>query len=172
MSATDVGLRPGRAGDAAELSDLALRSKGHWGYDADFLQVCRKELTLSPEEATQAVVAEVWGVIAGFHLLTTDLLLPSGTGELAMLFVDPDRIGSGLGSVLLADARAAAAGRGWSAVRIESDPGAERFYLRHGARRVGEVVSGSIPGRALPLLELTCAEEVVAHGDDAPPQLL
>ena len=30
-------LRPGRKGEARLLSDLALRSKGHWGYDQAFL---------------------------------------------------------------------------------------------------------------------------------------
>ena len=30
-------LRPARPGEAAALSDLALRSKAHWGYDQAFL---------------------------------------------------------------------------------------------------------------------------------------
>ncbi|WP_067619878.1 hypothetical protein [Alicyclobacillus acidiphilus] len=36
---------------------------------------------------------------------------------------------------------------------IRPDPNAEPFYLAMGAQRVGEVPSGSIPGRMLPLLQ-------------------
>jgi len=35
---------------------------------------------------------------------------------------------------------------------LDADPDAEPFYLHHGARRIGEVPSGSIPGRMLPRL--------------------
>lgn len=151
-----VALRPAVASEAALLSRLALRSKGHWGYDTAFLEACRAELTLSSEQARGAVVAVVTGVVVGFHLLVTDPPLPDGTAELGLLFVDPDHIGLGVGSLLLADARRTAAARGWSTLRLESDPGAEAFYRHHGARRVGEVASGSIPVRVLPLLELPC----------------
>jgi GNAT superfamily N-acetyltransferase len=90
----------------------------------------------------------------GFHVLAPDPDGRPGAGELLMLFVDPPAIGSGVGRVLLEDAVASAGRRGWSTVRVESDPGAEGFYIRHGARRVGEVPSGSVAGRQLPLLEV------------------
>lgn len=145
-------LRHGRAEEAALLSDLALRSKGHWGYDDAFLEACRDDLTVSSSVAGEAVVAEVAGVVAGFHLL--EEAGPDGVGRLDMLFVDPIHIGSGLGRVLLDDAIAHATSRGWVVLRIDADPGAEGFYLRMGARRTGEVPSGAIPGRRLPQLEL------------------
>jgi GNAT superfamily N-acetyltransferase len=154
---TDVRLRPGRATEAAALSALARRSKGHWGYDEVFLEACRSELTLTAEQAAEATVAEVGGVAAGFVLLAAPD--PNGdggerVGELAMLFVDPPLIGRGLGRLLLDAAVRAARARHWSHVRVESDPGAEGFYLAAGATRVGTVPSGSVAGRALPLLEL------------------
>jgi hypothetical protein len=34
-------LRAGRRDEARLLSDLVLRSKGHWGYDQTFLDACR-----------------------------------------------------------------------------------------------------------------------------------
>lgn len=157
---TDVGLRPGRATEAAALSALARRSKGHWGYDQAFLEACRWELTLTAEQAAEATVAEVGGVAAGFVLLAAPN--PNGdagerVGELAMLFVDPPLIGRGLGRLLLDAAVRAARARHWSHVRVESDPGAEGFYLAAGATRVGTVPSGSVAGRELPLLELVLA---------------
>ena len=152
----EVTLRPGRPDEAAALSALALRSKGHWGYDAAFLQACRAELTLDTAQTGQATVAMIGGERAGFVLLTDWLGgdRGAGVGELAMLFVDPPHIGQGLGRLLLAAAAEEAALRGWSRLRIESDPGAEPFYVAAGARRVGSVASGSLPGRRIPLLEL------------------
>jgi len=150
VTAGAVRVTDGRAEDAERLSGLALRSKGHWGYDAAFLAACRAELTLTPDQAATARVVRDGDALLGFHLLDAHL----DQGELLMLFVEPSAIGRGVGRALLDDARRGASARGWTALRIESDPGAEGFYLAHGARRVGTVPSGSVAGRELPLLEL------------------
>ena len=145
----------GTAHDATALSELALRSKGYWGYDAAFLEACRDELTLTADQvAATRVVRAPGGAVRGFHLLAPDRAGDPDRGELLMLFVDPPAIGSGVGRVLVDDAIRHAARLGWSALRVESDPGAEGFYVAIGARRVGTVPSGSVPGRELPLLEL------------------
>jgi GNAT superfamily N-acetyltransferase len=146
----------GRAQDADALSELALRSKGYWGYDAAFLEACRDELTLTADQAAAArVVRGNDGTARGFHVLASDPAGEPARGELLMLFVDPSAIGSGVGRALLDDALRYAARLGWSTLRVESDPGAVGFYVAHGARRVGTVPSGSVPGRELPLLELS-----------------
>ena len=150
MTAGAVRVTDGRAEDAERLSDLALISKGHWGYDAAFLEACRAELTLTPAQAATARLARDGDEVLGFHLLGAHL----GQGELLMLFVEPSAIGRGVGRLLLDDAQRTAGRRGWTTLRIESDPGAEGFYLVNGARRVGSVPSGSVAGRELPLLEL------------------
>jgi GNAT superfamily N-acetyltransferase len=144
-----IALRPARPEEASLISELALRSKGHWGYDAAFLDACRAELTWTAEQCAsgEVVVAERDGTVVGFYALSSG----SG-GELDACFVDPPAIGSGVGGVLLRDALAAARRRGWATLALDADPGAEGFYLRHGARRVGESPSGSVPGRVLPRL--------------------
>jgi len=95
------------------------------------------------------------GAVRGFHLSVPDPAGYPNRGELLMLFVDPPAIGRGVGRALLDDALRYAARLGWSALRVESDPGAEAFYVAQGARRVGTVPSGSVAGRELPLLELS-----------------
>lgn len=166
-------LRPGTPGEAALLSDLALRSKAHWGYDAAFLEACRDDLTLDAAMAGAAVVAEADGMLIGFHLLLPEDGEPD-VGRLEMLFVDPKVMGHGIGRLLVWDAVSRAAARGWRALRLEADPHAEAFYLRLGARRVGEVPSAVVPGRVLPLLELdvpppTTGQHVVEDGDQPAP---
>jgi GNAT superfamily N-acetyltransferase len=149
-------LRPGRKEEARLLSDLALRSKGHWGYDQAFPDACRAELTLTPEDilAHRVTVAERDGRVVGFYAL-------AGTppmGTLEDLFVEPDHIGTGVGRALWNHAMVTAGTLGFERITLEADPGAEPFYLAMGARRCGSIPSGSIPGRLLPVLEIAIAE--------------
>ncbi len=145
-------LRAARPDEVTALSALALRSKAHWGYDAAFLDACRDELTVHADDLSTGVVvvAEIDGAVAGFSTLTG----APPTAEVEMLFVEPDRIGAGIGHALFErlceDARAI----GCTTLRIEADPNALGFYEHEGAVRTGDVPSASIPGRALPLLHL------------------
>jgi GNAT superfamily N-acetyltransferase len=150
---TALHVRPGRRDEARLLSDLALRSKGHWGYDQAFLDACRAELTLTPQdvEVQRVTVAERDGHLVGFYALAGEP--PEGTLE--DLFVEPEHIGTGVGRLLWEHAIEVARTLGFERVTLEADPGAEPFYLALGARRCGSVPSGSIPGRLIPLLEFS-----------------
>lgn len=147
-----VSFSPARPADAAALSDLALRSKGHWGYDAAFLEACREELTIDPSRCDGVRVVAAWegDSIVGFHRVGG----AAPVGDLLDLFVEPSAIGHGIGGLLMGQALAVAAELGMTALTIDSDPFAEPFYLAAGAVRVGEVASGSIPGRRLPRLRI------------------
>jgi GNAT superfamily N-acetyltransferase len=148
----DVVLRPASADEAPAISELALRSKAHWGYDIEFLAACRAELTIRPEwcDGRGLIVAEKQGRLVGFHRLTGD----APDGVLEALFVDEPAIGTGLGRRLLADAIERARGLGFTSLLIDADPGAAPFYRHMGAQLVGESPSGSVPGRMLPQLRL------------------
>lgn len=145
-----VRLRPARADEAALLGELALRAKGHWGYTAAFLEACRSELTFTTADLTarRFTVADAAGEVLGFSSLDGE----PPDGELGNLWVEPGAIGTGLGRRLFEHAAETARGLGFRRLRIEAEPRAEGFYLAMGATRVGEVPSGSIPGRSLPLL--------------------
>jgi GNAT superfamily N-acetyltransferase len=139
-------LRPARADEAGPLTELALAAKGHWGYDEAFLAACRDELTVTPQH--RATVAERDGRVVGFYTLDGE---PPEI-ELGMMFVAPAEIGTGVGRALWAHAVDEAARAGADRLTIDSEPHAEAFYLAMGAVRVGEIASGSIPGRTLPRL--------------------
>jgi GNAT superfamily N-acetyltransferase len=145
-----LAIRPARAGEEAALTELAVRSKGHWGHDAAFLERARPELTVRPEHLERWIVrvAEREGaVVVGFSAVDPD------AGELEMLFVDPARIGTGAGGALLRDALAQARAAGLRELLIEADPDAEPFYRAAGAERCGTRTSSST-GRTLPLLRI------------------
>ncbi|HEY3723150.1 MAG TPA: GNAT family N-acetyltransferase [Acidimicrobiia bacterium] len=152
MSQVGVALRPAKVDEAPALSELALRSKAHWGYDEAFLEACRDELTVRPEHVAggRVVVATSGARVVGFSIL----LGGPPRAELEMLFVEPDAIGTRVGSVLLARLRADSLALGCRALRIEADPHAVGFYEHHGAVRVGDEPSATFPGRTLPILEL------------------
>lgn len=75
--------------------------------------------------------------------------------ELEALFVDPDHMGRGVGKRLTDYAVAHVRQKKGRSIVIQGDPNAEPFYLAIGATRVGERPSASIPGRILPLFELS-----------------
>ncbi|WBB52533.1 GNAT family N-acetyltransferase [Verrucosispora sp. WMMD573] len=145
-----INMRPARAEEAEALSRLAMRSKAHWGYDAQFLESCRPDLTLRPQEisARRAVVAETSGRIVGFY--TLDGVPPEG--ELGNLWIDPTQIRRGIGRRLWEHALAAARALGFTALLIDAEPHAEGFYAAMGAERIGTVPSTVVAGRLLPQL--------------------
>jgi GNAT superfamily N-acetyltransferase len=148
-----VSIRQASPSEAELLTELALRSKGHWGYDAEFLRDCRIDLTLTPDyvASSPVYVVEDEGRTAGFYSL-------SGEGsevELMHLFVEPWAIGRGFGKLLFQHAVETARALGFERLVIGSDPFALDFYKAMGARVVGEVASIVRPGRMLPLLHYT-----------------
>jgi GNAT superfamily N-acetyltransferase len=137
-------IRDAEPADCDTLSALAFRSKASWGYDNAFMEACRAELTILPENLRNARIRVAYNTdVEGFHGIDGD--------ELMWLFVNPDSQQQGVGRALFTDACAIACELGLRELMIESDPNARGFYAHLGARLVGERPSGSIPGRVLPL---------------------
>jgi GNAT superfamily N-acetyltransferase len=134
------------------LSDLCFRSKAVWGYDENFMESCRRELSfkLNDLELTCVAVAEQDGKPIG----VAQLKVVNDEADLLKLFVEPGAIRSGTGKALLAWAIAAAKQLGTARLTIEADPDAAPFYRKMGAYDVGQAPSGSLPGRMLPKLAM------------------
>jgi N-acetylglutamate synthase-like GNAT family acetyltransferase len=136
----ELRIRPARAEEAAGLTALVLRSKAYWGYDEAFLAACREELTIEAGEvaARRVVVAEDTHGVRGVASLEGSV----PAGELGLLFVEPQVIGTGVGRALYQHVLAAARELGFTRLRIEADPNAEPFYRAMGARAVA---AGGLP---------------------------
>src|SRR5262249_26470268 len=104
--------------DCAMLSALAFASKAHWGYDDAFMEACRDELTVRPDELHRITVriAVDGEQIVGFYGVDDT--------EIAWFFVRPDRMGKGIGKLLFTDACDTARCNGIAELRIEADPNA------------------------------------------------
>lgn len=132
------------------LSELCMRSKAIWGYDAEFMQACRAELSFDRCDllTTQIIVAEQESKAVG----VAQIKVKGDEADLLKLFVEPAVLRSGVGKALFAWATNFARTMGASRLAIEADPGAADFYRRLGAHDVGLARSGSIAGRMLPKL--------------------
>ena len=137
--------------DADVLTEIAFAAKRHWGYPERWIQSWQDILTMRPEFITEnaTYVATENDRTVGFYLLTTE----SDGLHLDHLWIDPHAMGRGIGRALFEHALEQTKQLGHRTLKIESDPNAEGFYTRMGARRVGATVT-SIENqrRELPLL--------------------
>ena len=99
-------------------------------------------------DTTKVVVAEDSNGVAGM----VQIRVIRKQADLLKLFVEPHMLRKGIGRQLFAWAVEQARSMGARRLLIESDTEAAPFYRRMGARDVGGVASGSIPGRLLPRL--------------------
>lgn len=147
-----IAVRPARRGEADSLTALCLRSKAHWGYDADFMRLCVPALTVSEASIAEGrvlVAADASGRTVGTVTVGRD----GDDAELALMFVDPDVIGGGAGRLLFEAAAALARRLGYGRMTILADVHAAPFYARMGARFLRNAPSDAIPGRVLPFYE-------------------
>lgn len=147
-----VVVRQPRVDELRMLSDMCMRSKAVWGYNEQFIEACREELTLTVAdlESTFIATAEVDGQLAG----VAQIEVIGDEANLLKLFVEPEALRSGIGCCLFDWACNTARKLGAQRVTIEADPDAAPFYRRMGARDIGLAPSESIPGRVLPKLAL------------------
>jgi GNAT superfamily N-acetyltransferase len=149
-------LSPVNPADAPLLTQIIRGGKAHWGYPADWLDACKDELAISPEQIAAWYVrtAAFNGDVVGFFALAHH----DAEWWLEHLWLVPQRIGQGFGGELFRHAVAAAAELGATRVRLEADPNAEGFYLHMGARRDGERISTTTgTTRVLPRFVYTMA---------------
>lgn len=132
------------------LSALCFRSKAVWGYDSEFMEACRRELTIEPYDlrSSSVAVAEENGKIIG----VAQIRVIGSEADLLKLFVEPTTLRGGVGRALFVWATDQATSRGADRMMIEADPDAAPFYRRMGAEDCGLAPSVSIPGRMLPKL--------------------
>ena len=142
-------VRKARLAEAEELTRIAQAAKAHWGYSARLMRLWEGDLTVTPallrEHPTYCAVDG--GRIAGFYAVSGE----HASRELEHMWVDPKRIGTGVGRLLFAHLVRHLRRHGVARLMIASDPHAEGFYRQLGARRIG-TVAAKPAGRRLPRL--------------------
>ena len=80
-------IRPARESETEILTDVAMSSKAHWGYDERFMASCRAELATTVDEIrdhTVRAIVDEDDVPVGYYKL---IPYPDGGLELSDLFV-------------------------------------------------------------------------------------
>lgn len=146
-------IRRARPEEAEELNALTMRSKAHWGYDAELLEAWRTDLALDADTIARNPVycaedANSGAVVGVSHFY------PINDEEVYLdhLFVEPAWMGRGVGALLWRHAVAQAEAQGARALVFGADPNARPFYERMGAVVAGWKDSPLVPSRRNPLM--------------------
>jgi len=138
---------------AGQLTSIALAAKRHWGYPERWIEIWTPLLTITPEFIASA---DVWVAVvedetAGFYAL----LYSAERATLEHFWISPRFMGQGVGRGLWDHALARCREKDYAVLEIESDPNAQGFYEKMGARKVGER-TGEVDGqpRVLPIMEI------------------
>ena len=148
---SELQITKAHVNDAAALTSIAFAAKRQWGYPEAWIAAWRETLTITPQYILQNAVykAAIRNDMTGFYALArTEHCI-----ELDHLWVLPQQMGCGVGRALFVHAMNVAQSTGATTVEIESDPYAEGFYLKMGARRTGSVRRDVLgQARELPIL--------------------
>ena len=138
-------IRQARPDEAERLTEIACRAKSHWGYSREQIEAWRPAfLTITTayiKRHSTWVAANESNSIVAFAALE----LRHGGAVLEHLWVLPEHMGRGIGSRLFRHLVPQA-----GEFTFTSDPHADGFYLKLGARLIGEVES-DLQGRRLSL---------------------
>lgn len=153
----DIVIRAAEPHEADALTAIALRSKAHWGYSQELIDLWASDLAVDPArcdgESTWLITLD--NVIVGFGEID------GNTARLDDLWIDPPYMKMGLGRLLLQQSMQNAADRGCTGMEFEAEPHAVGFYERMGAQVIGEHVSESVPGRVLPIMRIDLSSTTI-----------
>ena len=134
-----VVIRRGSPAEGGRLKEIAVASKGHWGYEPQRVRdwADRGDFDRETLEQLALFVAEADGRVIGWASVER-------RGEvawLADLWVEPAWIGKGVGTALFRRAADHARDGGARVLEWEAEPNALGFYEKMGARRLRDSTS-------------------------------
>lgn len=137
--------------DHTSLTQLTKLSKAYWGYSAEQMKKWSTELTITPSYIKKNIVYKLIQekeIIGYYSLISID----QQTIELDNLFIHPNVIAKGIGSLLLQDAIDRSKLGGYHIMKLYADPNATDFYLKKGFEVIGQLET-AIPDRFLPIMQ-------------------
>jgi GNAT superfamily N-acetyltransferase len=145
----EIAIRLARPDEGPRLKEIAIAAKSSWGYDAESVRQWADDGDFSPTGLARlaAFVAEKDGRAVGW----ASLLWKTDGWWLEDLWVEPARMGKGVGSRLFRHAAAHARSAGAKRLHWEAEPHAVEFYERMGGRYVRDS-EPSAWGRIVPIM--------------------
>jgi GNAT superfamily N-acetyltransferase len=152
---SSVRIRPAHPRDEERLREIATAAKGHWGYDLDRVRqwAAMADFSASATRDKELYVAEAKG-----RAIAWAALIPRG--ELIWLddlWVEPEWIGKGIGSLLFRHAVERATRLAGKRLEWEAEPNAVGFYEKLGGRYLRDS-EPSLWGRVIPVMGVDLAD--------------
>ncbi|MEI4832180.1 GNAT family N-acetyltransferase [Bacillus sp. FJAT-53711] len=135
--------------EANELSNLALSSKATWNYSEEFILACKEDLTITEQyiKNNYVYILEEKQETVGFFSFQR-----KEGDSLDFLYLHPNYKGKGYGRILWESVVQKAVELNIKSFTIDSDPNAKGYYVKMGAKQIGEIPSTVFKNRMLPLL--------------------
>ena len=145
-----VLIRDARPAEQRSLTELQRRASLHWDAYREQLLAHPEAVELPLDQITDGLVrvAERERDVVGFAVLFHPA---RGACELDGLFVQPGRMGSGVGRALIEDAAQIARERGATRIEVVANPEAVGFYERVGFTGAAEIPTRFGPARRMHL---------------------
>jgi GNAT superfamily N-acetyltransferase len=120
--------------EGPRLKEIAIASKGFWGYEPEQVRRWADQGDFSPQGLRKIVVfvAEREGRAIGW----SSLILRGTVGTLEDLWIEPQCIGKGVGAALFRHTATHARELGATRLEWEAEPNAIGFYEKMGARHI------------------------------------
>jgi GNAT superfamily N-acetyltransferase len=145
-SGSSVRIRPARPDEGERLREIAVAAKSHWGYEPDRVRqwAAGGDFSAKGLSEKEVFVAEHEGCAIAWAAL-----IPRGEVVwLDDMWVEPEWIGKGVGSLLFRHSVERATALGGATMEWEAEPNAVGFYERMGGRYLRDGEPGAW-GRAL-----------------------
>jgi len=134
------------------LTTITKKSKAHWGFSADILKEWEHLLTITEDYIEKN---EVFKLIKDEQIIGyySYYFINENTIKLDNIFILPEFIGKGFGTVLMNDFLKNVSLLHINRITLDAEPNAEKFYKAFGFETIGQLES-SIKDRYLPIMEL------------------
>ena len=143
-----LSIRDARAAEQRPLTELQRRASLHWDAYREQLLAHPDAVELPLDQIQDGLVriAELGGEVVGFAVLLRPV---HSACELDGLFVEPRRMGAGVGRGLVEDAMRIARERGATQIEVVANPEAVGFYERVGFTGAAEIETRFGPARRM-----------------------
>jgi|SRR5690554_1431139 len=133
----DMIFEPATAEDAEELSAVAIRSKRHWGYSKEAMELWNQNLTITEDflNSHTVIKATLEGEIVGFFALED---IQSVT-RIAQYWIDTPYMRKGYGTVMYNYLRDYLRQRNVEKVTLVLDPNGMSFFENKGAKILDKI---------------------------------
>lgn len=138
--------------DNIRLTQITKKSKAFWGYSEEQISIWSNNLTVTIDYIEEN---DVFNLIKENKIIGYYSYLKQENNQVKLdnLFLLPEYIGKGFGTLLMNDFLQKMRNEKYQKITLDSEPNAEQFYQKLGFKKVGEFET-SIKNRFMPIMEM------------------